>query len=226
MPRLQHKAVPQLLYPFRLRGNTGVTWGQPPSAVRRSEAPQWERKQLLKNRCGRASVGVVLLILLAGIVSNTQTVSENRVKAAYLYNFAKFVEWPAEKFASPAAPFQLCVLDDAVFQAELTRIVQGKTIAGRAVKVVPVESANEAGDCHAVFVNSSRYGQVQHIVEALSRRGVLTVGETKNFCQKGGIVNFVLQDDRVQFEVNHKAANAAGLRISSRLLSVAKLVFE
>jgi YfiR/HmsC-like len=214
MPRLQHRAVP------------GVTWGQLPSAVRRSEAPQWERKQLLKNRYGRASVGVVLLILLAGMVSNAQTVSEDRVKAAYLYNFAKFVEWPAEKFASPAAPFQLCVLDDTVFQAELTRIVQGKTIAGRAVKVVPVESADEAGDCHALFVNPSRDAQVQHIVEALSRRSVLTVGETKNFCEEGGIVNFVLQDDRVQFEVNHKAANAAGLRISSRLLSVAKLVFE
>ena len=180
----------------------------------------------LRSRGGNSCVAVVLLVLLVVRMANAQAVSEYQVKAAYLYNFAKFVEWPAQKFTNSAAPFQLCVLDDASFIAELNRLVQGRSIAGRAVKVIAVQSADEAGNCHVLFVSSSRADQVRHSLEVLSHRSVLTVGETKNFCDQGGIINFVLQDDRVQFEVNHKAANAAGLQISSRLLSVAKLVFE
>lgn len=170
------------------------------------------------------AVGAALLLLFAGQLSSAQTMTEYQVKAAYLYNFAKFVEWPSRAFENPTAPIRLCVLNYQSFESELNQMVEGKTIAGRPVAVVPVENGEQSHSCHILFVNSSQDRQVQHIIEVLRDTSVLTVGETIEFVEKGGIISFVLQDDRVRFQVNYKAANRAGLRISSRLLSVATRV--
>jgi hypothetical protein len=164
--------------------------------------------------------------LSAGLIQcHAQAISEYQVKAAYLYNFAKFIEWPPADFASAASPFEFCVFNDQTFVEQLTQTVKDKTVAGRMVRVVPVKSAVEARSCHILFISSSQNAQAK-IIEALRDTNVLTVGETKGFVEEGGMINFVLQDSRVQFQVNHKAANQAGLQISSRLLSVAKLVIE
>ena len=171
--------------------------------------------------------GVACVLLLPGhSLSYAQTATEYQVKAAYLYNFAKFVEWPARDFATPTAPLQLCVLNDQSFESELNQAVKGKTVAGRPVAVIPVQNGEQSRSCHLLFISSSHSTQVQHILEVLRDTNVLTVGETKGFVEEGGIITFVLQDDHVQFHVNHKAATQAGLHISSRLLSVAKLVIE
>jgi len=172
-------------------------------------------------------LGITLLLLFPGLhPSYAQAVSEYQVKAAYVYNFAKFVEWPARDFASPTAPIQLCVLNDQSFESELNRIVKGKTVAGRPVAVIPVHGGEQSRRCHVLFINSSQNTQARNILEALRDTSVLTVGENKGFVEDGGIISFVLQDDRVQFEVNQRAANQAGLHISSRLLSVARIVIK
>jgi YfiR/HmsC-like len=174
-----------------------------------------------------STLAVVLVLLFLGqSLSPAQTMSEYQVKAAYLYNFAKFVEWPGGAFSSPTAPLQFCVLNDQAFESELNRLVTGKAIAGRPANVTSVRNAEESRRCHILFINSSQRGQVRHVLEVLRDTSVLTVGETQGFVEEGGIINFVLQDDRVQFQVNHKAAAQAALHISSRLLSVAKLVIE
>jgi hypothetical protein len=152
--------------------------------------------------------------------------SDYQVKAAYLYNFAKFVQWPEHDFPSPASPIQLCVLNDPPFRAELNRIAKGKTIAGRPVAVVAVQDAELSRNCHILFINSSNGTHARRILEALRQSSVLTVGESAGFAAEGGIINFVLHENHVQFEVNHRAANEVGLQISFRLLSVAKLVIE
>ena len=173
------------------------------------------------------ALGTVLLLLLPGPpLSCAQTVSEYQVKAAYLYNFSKFVEWPARAFASPVAPIRLCVLKDQAFESELNQVVKGKVVGGRAVTVVPVQTAEQSLGCQILFIASSQDKQSRQIIDTLRNSSVLTVGESEGFVEKGGIINFVLQDDRVQLEVNHKAATQAGLHISSRLLSVAKRVIE
>jgi YfiR/HmsC-like len=172
-------------------------------------------------------LGSVLLLLLSGPhLSCAQTVSEYQVKAAYVYNFSKFVEWPAQAFPSSAAPITLCVLNDPAFESELNPIVKGKIVAGRTLTVVPVQNGEQARRCQILFIDSSQDRQSRQIIDALRNSSVLTVGESPGFVEKGGIINFVLQDDRVQLQVNHKAATRAGLHISSRLLSVAKRVLE
>lgn len=173
------------------------------------------------------SLTVVLLLLFATPPrSGAQTASESQIKAAYLYNFAKFVEWPARNFPSAAAPIRLCVLNDHSFEAELSQVVKGKSIAGRPVSVVPVQNGEQSRGCQVLFMSSSQARQTRHVMAVLRDTSVLTVGETNGFVEEGGIINFVVQDNRVQFQVNRKAANQAGLRISSRLLSLAKLVID
>lgn len=168
----------------------------------------------------------MLQCFLAPPLLDAQTASEYQVKAAYLYNFTKFVEWPARNFANSTAPIQLCILNDTSFGSELNQIVKGKVVAGHPVSVVPVQTPEQSRSCHILFINASQNVQARHIIEVLRHTSVLTVGESKGFVEDGGIINFVLQGDRVQFQVNHKAAKQAGLGISSRLLAVAKVVLE
>lgn len=173
------------------------------------------------------TIGVLIALSFPGLsLSGAQTVSEYQVKAAYLYSFAKFVEWPARAFSSPTGPLQFCVLNDQSFEAELNQIVKGKSVAGRTVKVSSVQNEEQSRACQILFINSAQNREARHILEALRGTSVLTVGEAKGFVEEGGIINFVVQDDRVQFQVNHRAAEQAGLSISSRLLSVAKVVLE
>ena len=155
-----------------------------------------------------------------------QEVSEYQVKAAYLYNFAKFVDWPAQVFGDSTEPFRMCVLNNRSFEATLQNMVAGKAIAGRPISVVGVQNGEQSRNCQILFISSSQDRLGRRIVEDLQGASILTVGESKGFVEDGGIINFVWQDDRVQFEVNHGAASHAGLRVSSRLVSIAKLVRE
>jgi hypothetical protein len=177
----------------------------------------------------RFRVRLIMALLLFVAVRNlsyAQAASEYQVKAAYVYNFAKFVEWPARDFPSATAPIRLCVLNDPSFETELNQIVKGKAIAGRPVSVVPVQNGEQSRSCHVLFINSTQDRQAGLIMPVLRDASVLTVGESRGFVEEGGIINFVMQDNRVQFQVNRKAANQVGLHISSRLLSVAKHVIE
>lgn len=171
-------------------------------------------------------LGAGLLVTLGNHLAYSQAISEDEVKAAYLYNFAKFVEWPEESFADASAPIHLCVLNDPSIGSELSRIVKDKHITGRSVVVVPIQNGEQGRSCQILFINSAQSSQVEHIIKVLQGASVLTVGETTGFVEQGGIVNFVIQNDQVHFQVNHRAATQSRLRMSARLLSVAKLVIE
>lgn len=178
-------------------------------------------------RSARLLCGLALLLLLASpLLGQVQGVSEYAVKAAYLYNFAKFVEWPAGAFSSPAAPIRLCAMSDAQFAEDLKQIVACKTIAGHPIEVAAIQNPDQARSCHILFIGSLQDKNTKHILNGIRGLSVLTVGESDGFTQEGGMINFVLRDDRVMFEVNRKAAMEAHLTISSRLLSVARTVIQ
>jgi hypothetical protein len=168
----------------------------------------------------------LLVALLGQQLLYSQAVSEYEVKAAYLFNFAKFVEWPSETFNSNTVPIRLCILNDAAFGLQLNEIVKDKSINSRPVVVVPVKNGEESRSCQVLFIGSSQSRQALHIIAVLQGTSVLTVGEMKGFVAEGGIINFVSQENQVHFQVNHRAATQAGLRVSSKLLSLAKLVIE
>jgi hypothetical protein len=168
----------------------------------------------------------VVVLLLASSSWCSQPLREEQVEAAYLFSFSKFVDWPPQAFESSAAPIRLCVLRDPSFESELNQIVRGKTVGGRSVAVLTVDTAEQSRACHILFIGSARDRESRQIVNALRHASVLTVGESPGFIDSGGMINFSLQNDRIQLQVNHRATTQAGIHVSSRLLGVAKLVVE
>jgi hypothetical protein len=168
-------------------------------------------------------MGVVVL-LLSSTHAQSPTAGEYQLKAAFLFNFAKFVEWPPGSFSDASAPLRICVLGRDPFGEELRNITKDKTVNGRKLEVSQVLDLQVARTCHILFIASSEIARLKQILESLRGTDALTVGDTKGFVEQGGMINFVLENNRVQFEVNRKAAEQGGLKISSKLLSVAKLV--
>jgi len=169
------------------------------------------------------AMGVVVLFL-NGTRAQSPTASEYQVKAAFLFNFAKFVEWPASSFSDASAPLRICVFGRDPFGEELRNITKEKTVNGHKLEVSQVLDLQVARTCQVLFIASSETARLKQILESLRGTDALTVGDTKGFVEQGGMINFVLENSRVQFEVNRKAAEQGGLKISSKLLSVAKLV--
>ena len=168
-------------------------------------------------------MGVVVLLLI-GTHAQSPAAGEYQVKAAFLFNFAKFVEWPPSSFSDASAPLRICVLGRDPFGEELRNITKEKIVNGRKLEVTQVLDLQVARTCHILFIASSETARLKQIFESLRGTDALTVGDTKGFIEQGGMINFVLENSRVQFEVNRKAAEQGGLKISSKLLSVARLV--
>jgi hypothetical protein len=149
--------------------------------------------------------------------------TEYEVKAAFIHNIAKFVEWPA---APPAdGKLRLCILGQDPFGAA-TGVLQGKQVGG---SVWEVRSVNLPGDlkaCHVLFIAASESGNLRQIHQRIEGAAVLTVGDTPGYAEQGVMVNFYLEENRVRFEINREAAGHAGFRISSQLLKLARIVPE
>lgn len=174
-------------------------------------------------------VGAVLLAwIIAGEtgvqIARAQAPSEYQVKAAFLLNFARFVDWPDGSAAGTHDSMSLCVVGDDPFRGILDETVKGKTVNGRDLVVERFKRGDDARDCQIVFISASESRRLNPILESLKGASVLTVGETDGFAQRGGIINFVLEDNRVHFEINVEAAERARLKISSKLLSLAKII--
>lgn len=175
----------------------------------------------------RAGVLVAAAILIpsayARIAAGQEVaVTEYQVKAAFLYNFAKFVDWPAEAFGGESAAFTLCVLGDEAF-ASAHQSLAGKTVKGRAVAVRRVAGATDARECHMLFVGTTDGGEVAPILAGIGRH-TLTVGETSDFTRHGGVINLTRIDNKIRFEIDREAGERSGFRFSSQLLKLAILV--
>ena len=155
--------------------------------------------------------------------AGAQAPDEYQVKAAFLYNFAKFVEWPPEAFEHPDDPIAICIVGPDPFGVLLPDTVKGKEAAGRFFVVRHVAVLKESGGCQIVFVAASERRHFSAILSRVKKCGVLTVGEADGFTAAGGVINFKLVDGRVRFEINLAEAQQRELRISSKLLSLAEV---
>ncbi len=180
-------------------------------------------------RVCRRAYRLGLTIILASSLSaesRAQMVNEYQVKAAFLYNFAKFVEWPNGPAGPSKETLTLCIVGQDPFGDSLDQVTKGKTISGRELVVRRLTPTEDTRSCRMVFIGASERKRIPAILEGLKRADVLTVGETENFARLGGVINFVLEGDRVHFEVNLDAAARERLRISSKLLNLARIVRE
>lgn len=149
---------------------------------------------------------------------------ENQVKIAFLYNFVRFVEWPGSTLARPDAPVVLGVLGSDALCAEMESMLQGKVVDAHPLVIRRFRSVEQAHASQILFIGRSLQNDLARILGLLSGMPVLTVGDTDRFTSLGGMIGFRMEDNKVRFEINIDAAQRGGLRLSSKLLSVARVV--
>lgn len=164
-------------------------------------------------------IGLFGLLVVSALGAKTASL-EYQVKAAFLLNFAKFVEWPPDSFTSDDAPIAICVLGEDPFGGELERVVEGEKVDAHKLVVRKVHRPLPAKTCQVVFVPKSE----KDFAPAEFERGVLTVGESDDFLRRGGMIAFVIDDRKVRFDISTGAADKAGVKLSSKLLRVARTV--
>jgi hypothetical protein len=146
--------------------------------------------------------------------------TEYEVKAAYLYNFGKFVEWPA-KVTAASEFFTICVLGEDPFGASFDATIASESINGKKVVVKRIAKPQDAVGCRILFISSSEESRLKEILATLDNTSVLTVSDISQFTGRGGMIRFVMEANRVRFEVNLTMAEHAGMTLSSQLLKVA-----
>jgi hypothetical protein len=173
----------------------------------------------------RAAALIGALLALAAAPGRAQAPpSEYQVKAAFLFNFSQFVDWPAAAFADGRSPLVIGVLGEDPFGATLDEIIRGETVNGRPLAVRRYKSIDQVDACHILFIDRSQTGQLDTVVTALRERSVLTVGDFEGFTRRGGIIRFVTVGNKIRLRVNLAAAQQAKLTISSKLLRPAQIV--
>ena len=151
---------------------------------------------------------------------------EYMIKAAYLLNFARLVEWPRDAFATADSPVTIGIVGTDPFGEALEQTVEGKRISNRRIAVQRLQWNQDPRRCHIVFISSTDSARIVELTTRLAGLPVLIVGEARQLAERGATINFTIEDDRVRFEVNVEAARRARLTVSSQILRVAKIVKE
>lgn len=173
---------------------------------------------------------LVLGLALFGIggvlrAQNSAAAPENQVKAAFLLNFPKYVEWPAEKFATTNSPFVVTVVGDAAIAESLTKMAVGKTIHGRPVQVNSLTSVSKVTtEGQILFLSATTRATTPELLKRWNAANILTVGDSEDFLADGGVIRFARREQNVRLEVDLAAAQQGQLKISAKLLSVADVV--
>jgi hypothetical protein len=149
---------------------------------------------------------------------------EYAVKLAFLYNFTQFMQWPAETFRDPVSPFRLCVAGQDPFQAVAERSLGGRTVNGHPIEIRRLRPDDNPNACQLIFVRAGDKKQAEKIIAEVRRSSTVTVGEAEGFADWGGIINLTLDHNKLRFEINLDAATQTRLKISSKLLALAKVV--
>jgi hypothetical protein len=189
----------------------------------------------LHARCGPVCAAwrvALLVLLLCGTVAlgalrlsaQSAEPTEYQVKAAFLFNFAKFVEWPDVTAADTKRPVILGVLGDDPFGSDLASIIVGQVIRGHPIQIRKYRYGDDLRHCDVLFISASEQSHLPQILASLGGASALTVSDIDGFAEAGGVMQFVMEDSRVHFVVNLAAAEKARLRISSKLLALARVL--
>ncbi len=171
---------------------------------------------------------IVALALTLGLAPPSQAAeapTEYQVKAAYLYNFAKFIHWPDSAFSDAKAPLVIGVLGKNDFNGKL-KPLNGKKVRNRVIEVKYFNTHQEVKNCQLLYISKSEEKNLQQILKELTDQAILTVGETKYFVEFGGIIQFVTKRDRLRFSINLDVAQNKNIQIEAQLLSLAAKVVK
>jgi hypothetical protein len=199
------------------------------SDIRRSGAPSIPEALRLASNLEVAQIDARQWAISArGFNSNTEAqtafVLEYQLKATFLFQFTQFVSWPDEAFAADAAPLIIGVVGEDPFGGYLDDVVRNESVDGHPLIVERFSRIEHIRDCHVLFVSKTEATHMEDVVAALKGRNVLTVGDSKDFADRGGMIQFVTQDNRTRLRINLEAAKASRLTISSKLLRPASVI--
>jgi len=198
--------------------------------VRGERRGRSDRTQGRRRVRGVCRLGAAILAALAALSgarpasTETNPTGEYQVKAAFLYHFAQFVEWPEETFKDAGSPLTYCTIGEDPFQGSLDAALNAKTIGARSFRVLHFRQPQEIQGCQVLFVRASEKKLLGAILASVKGNSILTVGDSEHFVQEGGMIGFCLEDNKIRFEINLETVQKAKLRISSRLLALAKSV--
>ena len=194
------------------QSNTIITRGKPRTI--RSASSAW--------------LAIILGVTLPGLLlaggEQSSANGEYELKAAFLFHFAQFVEWPADAFQNPASPFTYCTVGEDPFHGALNESLRGKSIATRRLEVRHVKQAEEVAGCQIMFIAAGEKKRTAEVMAKAAGHPILIVGENEGFIQNGGMIGFCLEENKIRFEINLEAVERANLKISARLLALAKTV--
>jgi hypothetical protein len=193
------------------------------------------RSHRVPQRCHRThdrrAICCALLVMITGCLAGTSVSiaeepvpSESQVKAAFLINFPKYADWPAEAFAGTNSPIVIAVLGETPVTEEIQKVIPGRTVNGRKIVLKHLTSGEESGGCQILFISAAELRHSPDVLTKLKDASVLTVGESDDFLESGGIINLARRDRKIALEVNLTAAEKARIKVSSKLLNVASVV--
>ena len=169
-------------------------------------------------------LSILLLLAAATQHSKAEVASPYQLKAAFIYNFLKFIDWPPQSFSNTDAPFVIGILGKDPFGSTLDNALIGKNVRGRPILVRRLENEASALQCQVLFVSSSERKRFKQILGKTAGRPILTIGEAEEFGLSGGIINFVVEENKIRFEINIDAMKQSGLKADAQLLNLAKIV--
>lgn len=180
----------------------------------------------LPRRSRALGAAFVLVVLGTGgtpLIAETAVSREYQLKAVFLFNFAQFVKWPAQTFASADEPFQIGILGDDPFDDFLDETVKGEKVDGHPLVIRRYKNPRDIQGCRVLFICRSEAGRMGDVLSALKGRSILTVADSGDFIEKGGVVRFVTEDNKIHFKISLEAAKLAKLTISSQVLRLAQI---
>ena len=218
-----------LLAPRSYGGRSGAAPGSDPC---QTLVRPWYGDGLRPVRGSRRRLGgrrwVSIIAVLASVALpvgvRAQQALEVDVKAAFLYNFTKFIAWPT--LNAPTEPFRLCIVSDDPLRRALERTIEGESVNGRPLQSVVPQTPEDARECQLLFVGHVEGERESRLLAAVRDAPVLTVSDATDFARRGGGIEFVREANRLRFDVNLPGAERAGIKVSSRLLKVARRVHE
>ncbi len=174
---------------------------------------------------GKIAIFIIAALFSTELHAESLSFQEYNVKAAYLYNFAKFIEWPAESFSNKANSLDLCIIGKNPF-GDAVNTIEGKTVKERRLVVRDIQSIRDIEGCNILFISESEDNNVSMISGQIHDKHILSVADMDGFVQRGGIINLTTQNNKIYFEINIDAAKRAGLDISSNLLKLSRIFRE
>ena len=174
---------------------------------------------------GRTTIVGVLLLFTAMLGSiNAQSTTDIRVKAAFVYNFAKFIEWPGFTNSASNTPIKIAIVGEDPIKSELESVVRGKSIDAHPIEILKFQSLTEIQPCHLLFISNSERANLPQILKLIRNTVVVTVSDMPDFLDQGGQIAFLSQENKIRFEVNIAETERVGVKLSSNLLKLALAV--